>query len=308
MTDVATAEMLWQRAHEHMRRSDFANAVRDLANCFQILQALGDPRVYEVHKRWTEVHQLYLEDGQRQSEPAQDKAPSLEAEAESAANAGDLDKAIGLYEQISAKSPTNELVKERLSELRAAKRRAEELRSPPKKQPEVTTSENDWSDVSVDEGQASEHKPAAAPAMAPEDAPVGMQSLDVPFSVGEAIDSMKADELPVVGNQSSPPKQEEQRLTGDDPRWGTSVGEPKKEEQRLTADDPRWGTSVGEPKKEEQRLTADDPRWGTSVGAPAEEAKPAAPKGSNGVGNHAKQIAVLEDLLKRVERNRRKSA
>jgi len=264
MTDVATAEMLWQRAHEHMRRSDFANAVRDLAQCFQILQALGDPRVYEVHKRWTEVHALYLEDGQRQPEPQQEKAPSLQAEAESAANAGDLERAVGLYEQISAQTPANELVKERLSELRAAQRRAAELSSPPvstSAKPTTVPSaadENDWSDVSVDEGKHDGPAPApaaaaeVAPAMAPEDAPVGMQSLDVSFSVGDVIDSNAADDLPVVGNATKPPQD------------------------------------------------AHD-EWGDAAIAAA-----SAPK--NGVGGHAAQIAMLEDMLKRIARNRRKSA
>src|SRR5687767_14757807 len=99
MSDVATAEQLWARAHEHVKRGDFAQAVRDLAACFQILQTHNDPRVYEVHRRWTEVHQMYLEDGARE-QPAQKAAanPSVEAEAEAAANAGDLDRAIALYE------------------------------------------------------------------------------------------------------------------------------------------------------------------------------------------------------------------
>src|SRR4051812_2489842 len=105
MTDVQTAESLWARAHEHVKRGDFASAVRDLAACFQILQAKNDPRVYEVHRRWTEVHQMYLEDGQRTEAPAAQKAPSVEAEAEAAANAGDLDKAIGLYRQAIQQSP-----------------------------------------------------------------------------------------------------------------------------------------------------------------------------------------------------------
>ena len=86
-----TAESLWNRVHEHVRRGDFASAVRDLAQCYQLLQAAGDPRVLEVHKRWTEVHKMYVEDGQRQSQPPAQKAPSKEAEAEAAANAGNLD-------------------------------------------------------------------------------------------------------------------------------------------------------------------------------------------------------------------------
>ena len=63
------AEHLWVTAHEHVRRGDFAAATRDLSGCFQILQALKDPRVTEVHKRWTEVHKLYVEDGARAAPP-----------------------------------------------------------------------------------------------------------------------------------------------------------------------------------------------------------------------------------------------
>ena len=123
------AEHLWVTAHEHVRRGDFAAATRDLAGCFQILQALKDPRVSEVHKRWTEVHKLYVEDGAR-AVPSTSKAapaPTLEAEAEAAANAGNLEQAILLYEQALQKQPQNELVAERLTELRAARPRAAEL-------------------------------------------------------------------------------------------------------------------------------------------------------------------------------------
>jgi hypothetical protein len=42
--------------------------------------------------------------------------------------------------------------------------------------------------------------------MKPDDAPVGMQSLDVPFSVGEVISSDTADELPVAGAASVAPR------------------------------------------------------------------------------------------------------
>ena len=65
MSETLTVEELWQRAHELVRRGDFANAVRDLSLCYQTLQERQDPRLYEVHKRWTEVHQMYLEDGAR---------------------------------------------------------------------------------------------------------------------------------------------------------------------------------------------------------------------------------------------------
>lgn len=205
MTETLSVEELWQRAHELVRRGDFANAVRDLSLCYQTLQAAQDPRLYEVHKRWTEVHQMYLEDGARQSEPAVAKSPSIEAEAEAAANAGDLDRAISLYEEASAQSPGNELVRERLGELRAAKQRAAELSTPAPAAPAATRAEDDWSDIAIESSPEAKVQATSAPAMAPEDAPVGMQSLDVPFSVGEVIESSLADELPVVGGPTGLP-------------------------------------------------------------------------------------------------------
>jgi tetratricopeptide (TPR) repeat protein len=210
MSDAKTAEGLWARAHDHVKRGDFANAVRDLAQCFQILQALQDPRVYEVHKRWTEVHRMYMEDGQKKPEPVVNKAPSIEAEAETAANAGDLDKAIELYRQAIQQNPENELIAERLLELTQAKARADDLvhaKAPAK----PAVAEDDWSDISVEDSGKGTASPAqdTAPTMAVEDAPVGMQSLDVPFSVGEPIDAFQADELPVAGATSTPPQQDE---------------------------------------------------------------------------------------------------
>ena len=41
--------------------------------------------------------------------------------------------------------------------------------------------------------------------MAVDDAPVGMQSLDVTFSVGETIDAFEADELTIAGAATAPP-------------------------------------------------------------------------------------------------------
>ncbi|MBI1945186.1 MAG: hypothetical protein HYS27_05795 [Deltaproteobacteria bacterium] len=211
MSETLTVEELWQRAHELVRRGDFANAVRDLSLCYQTLQERQDPRLYEVHKRWTEVHQMYLEDGARPSPPQQPASASLEAEAEAAANAGDLEGAIARYQQAAAASPGNELVRERLGELRAARARAAELSSPVR--PAAAASpraEDDWSDVDLDMNAAAPATapavgPTAAPVMAAEDAPVGMQSLDVPFSVGDVIAAAAADDLPVVGAPSQLP-------------------------------------------------------------------------------------------------------
>jgi hypothetical protein len=130
MTDIATAEMLWVRAHDAVRRGELASAVKDLSRCYEILHAQNDPRVYEVHRRWTEVHQMYLEDGAREPAPAVDAENTLEKQAEAKANAGDLDGAIALYQQAADAQPHNELVSERLHELIAAKRRADELTGP----------------------------------------------------------------------------------------------------------------------------------------------------------------------------------
>jgi hypothetical protein len=187
-----------------------------------------------VHKRWTEVHQMYVEDGRRQSQPPLEAARSTEEEAETAANGGDLPKAIALYRELVEKSPGNELVRERLSELEAAHARATQIVTPAvagaaaahartaAAAPTTTTSapraEDDWSDIAVtpvprggavgaaaEAGAELEDAKATAPAMAPEDAPVGMLSLDVSVSVGPSIDAAHADDLPLLGGASSLP-------------------------------------------------------------------------------------------------------
>ncbi len=124
------AEAYWVRAHEQVRRGEFAGAVRDLAACFKLLQSVGDPRLPEVHRRWTEVHRMAVEDqasGKPSTPAAAVPSPSIEAEAEAAANAGNLEEAISLYERALAAKPENELVSERLTELKNARPRAAEL-------------------------------------------------------------------------------------------------------------------------------------------------------------------------------------
>jgi len=132
--DAKVAEKLWMRAHEAVRRGELARAVKDLAKAFEILKALKDPRLAQVHARWVDVHKMYKEEaakgGARKAE-AESKLKTIQAEAEAAANAGDLDKAIALYEQAVQQSPENELAKERLEELRQAKTRATNLSHPP---------------------------------------------------------------------------------------------------------------------------------------------------------------------------------
>jgi hypothetical protein len=220
MSDAKTAEQLWLKAHEEVKKGNLAQAVRDLAKCYEMLKALKDPRLAQVHGRWVEVHKLYQarkakaaqqaggqqaaaqqaaaqqaaaqraaeearrqaeaearrkaeeearlraqaeeearraaeEEARRQAEAAAaaaaaaaapqavvaeprfspEEASTLEQEAEAAANAGDLGKAVGLYERVVAGQPGNELAAERLAELRAAASRAEGYATAP---PQVT--------------------------------------------------------------------------------------------------------------------------------------------------------------------------
>lgn len=127
---AAAAEQLWLRAHEWIRRGNLAQGVRDLAKSFEILKALKDPRVRQVHAKWVEVHKLYTEEQKSGvGRPLERDQPiaTLQAEAEAAANTGKLDVAIALYGKIVAAQPSNELARERLVELQQAKGRADEL-------------------------------------------------------------------------------------------------------------------------------------------------------------------------------------
>lgn len=65
MSDVQTAEQLWVKAHELVKAGQLAHAVRDLARCYEILKAAQDPRLSQVHRRWIEVHQVYLRRSQK---------------------------------------------------------------------------------------------------------------------------------------------------------------------------------------------------------------------------------------------------
>jgi hypothetical protein len=127
---AAAAEQLWLRAHEWIRRGNLAQGVRDLAKSFEILKALKDPRVRQVHAKWVEVHKLYTEEQKAGAvRPVEREQPvaTLQAEAEAAANAGKLDVAIALYGKIVAAQAQNELARERLVELQQAKQRADEM-------------------------------------------------------------------------------------------------------------------------------------------------------------------------------------
>jgi colicin import membrane protein len=199
MSDAKAAEKLWLEAHEHVKNGNLAQGVRDLAKCYEMLKALKDPRLPQVHRRWVEVHKLYQarkqqQQAQQQQAAAQqaeqqaaaqaqaaaeaqaqaaaqarqqaaaneaiqvearaqaDAAMSLEEHAETAANAGDLDKAVALYERIVTEQPTNELARERLAELRAASGRAAEMSGGARPSPAEA--------AAVAPGQAA---PAAAP-------------------------------------------------------------------------------------------------------------------------------------------------
>lgn len=60
MSEIQMAEQLWVRAHELIKTGNLAQSVRDLAKCYELLKAAQDPRLPQVHRRWIEVHQLYL--------------------------------------------------------------------------------------------------------------------------------------------------------------------------------------------------------------------------------------------------------
>ena len=208
MSDIAQAEQLWTRAHEHVKRGEFAEAVRDLAQAFQILQAANDPRLYEVHRRWTEVHQMYVEDGarQQQAQAQAQQTPSIEAQAEAAANAGELEKAITLYQELVRARPDHELARERLQELLQARTRAQDLVSGRSIEPTPAAAapEDDWSDINVDDSgpRAASPAPAAPVEASPletaslESAPLEMAGLEV--VEGDALEVVS--DVAVVGS------------------------------------------------------------------------------------------------------------
>lgn len=82
MSDVQTAEQLWVKAHELVKAGQLAHAVRDLARCYEILKAAQDPRLSQVHRRWIEVHQVYLRRSQK-AKKAKESAAQASASAPS---------------------------------------------------------------------------------------------------------------------------------------------------------------------------------------------------------------------------------
>ena len=127
--DIRVAEQLWVRAHEAIKRGNLPQAVRDLAKSFEILRALQDPRMRQVHAKWVATHKAYLEEkeaGGRQPQASVDYR-TLQAQAETAANSGQLGEAIRIYEQVVEGQPENELALERIAELKQAQHRAVEL-------------------------------------------------------------------------------------------------------------------------------------------------------------------------------------
>ena len=168
------AEQLWVRAHQLVHKNDLANAIRDLAACFEILQTLRDPRLYEVHKRWTELHQLYVR--RAKSPPssmtsAQASSQSQQARASASASAS---------VSVSASAQKIEGIE---SVVHAAVEQAET----------TTTTEAPL-------------KTQTAPVMAQTDAPVAMHSLEVAVSVGDAISQTQAAQVSVVGGPSLLPE------------------------------------------------------------------------------------------------------
>ena len=153
------SEQLWISAHDHIGRGELALAVRELAQCFALLEAANDPRLYEVHKRWIEVHAMYV-----------------------AASAPPAHVALkDITGPQSAMPPSDkEPVSQRLRDVVDQQRREADRTTSQAKKPAKTDgksgSEADWSKISFD-------GPVGAPAMALEDAPVVMVSLDLLISL-----------------------------------------------------------------------------------------------------------------------------
>ncbi len=334
------AERLWVTAHEHVRRGDFAAATRDLSQAFAILQALKDPRLAEVHKRWTEVHKLYVEDGARAvpSAAAQKAAPApnLEAEAEAAANAGNLEQAIQLYEKALAKQPQNELVAERLVELRAARPRAAELIERPTEQPRPAPV--------VDE--AAQRDAAIAVAAAEEEAPVDavaaaaatIEANDAVVAAASVVEHVPVVAVPVVGGkedlelEAGPDLDIHDRQTLVPQAASTNASTAPREAPPMDADDAPIGmgsldvaidmgeavshfvadelpvqsapaaSSTPAPAASSGAVAADSPLWSS----PAASLPASAPVASSEHGDDA--VEILEELLKRVHHNRRFAA
>ena len=227
-TTTQQAEQLWVTAHEHVRRGDFASATRDLAACFAILQEHNDPRLAEVHRRWTEVHQLAVEEAaQGKSAPAAatQQAPNLEAEAEAAVNAGDLDGAIALYERALAQRPDNELIAERLIELRNARPRVAELTS----SSSSSSSRDAVATIDLEDPQVSE----------PATTIVRDEAVERRIAVEPIVD----DEVGDIGDIHEAVTLVPQRPASEMrvPQWGEDLLSTTAEAP-ITGQDPRWNT------------------------------------------------------------------
>ena len=229
-TTTQQAEQLWVTAHEHVRRGDFASATRDLAACFAILQEHNDPRLAEVHRRWTEVHQLAVEEAaQGKSAPAAatQQAPNLEAEAEAAVNAGDLDGAIALYERALAQRPDNELIAERLIELRNARPRVAELTS--SSSSSSSSSRDAVATIDLEDPQVSE----------PATTIVRDEAVERRIAVEPIVD----DEVGDIGDIHEAVTLVPQRPASEMrvPQWGEDLLSTTAEAP-ITGQDPRWNT------------------------------------------------------------------
>lgn len=120
---VKQAESLWFKAHESIRAGNLPQAARELAESFEILKELQDPRLRQVHEKWVDVYRILESDTKSISAPQQQATQefsTLQAQAEEAANRGDLTDAIRIYQAIVTQDDTNELALERFHELNAA--------------------------------------------------------------------------------------------------------------------------------------------------------------------------------------------
>ena len=127
-----------------------------------------------------------------------------------------------------------------------------------------------------------EEQPATTAHVMPAgDAGVGLQSLDLDIDMGDVVSADVADDLPVDGGPAVADVPTAAAIAAEDPRWGAPA------------------QPVG--------LSAEDPRWG-APSTPAVAAEAPTTKTATTSVDAAKDIATLETLLERVQKNRRPRA
>ncbi|MFZ9886561.1 MAG: hypothetical protein ACO3JL_03570 [Myxococcota bacterium] len=59
MSEIRSAEELWTAAHASVAAGDLVGGIRQLAQCYDLLEGGHDPRLAQVHARWAELYAIY---------------------------------------------------------------------------------------------------------------------------------------------------------------------------------------------------------------------------------------------------------